>query len=398
MSGGIAAYRSLDIIRLFREQGAVVTVAATDSALEFVTPLSFQALSGEPIHNSLSNPTTPDGMDHIHLARQADLFVIAPATANLLAKMAAGLADDLVSTLLLAFDGPVLVAPAMNTNMWNHPATRRNVTQLKADGCHFVGPAKGLLACGEEGAGRLAPVDEIVEEARTILTPKSLAGRRLLITAGPTHEALDPVRFIANSSSGKMGWSLCRAARRAGADVVLVHGPVSLPSIPGVESHPVTSAQEMFETTLSLWHQSKDRPGCDGAILTAAVGDYRPVTPQTDKIKKNPDQTEISLTLTTNPDILATLASQGAGKVVVGFAAETGDALNRGVEKMARKGCDLLVINDLLEPGAGFGTDTNRVTLLNRKGEMTPWPLLSKEEVGEQLIQTVATLIQERAK
>jgi phosphopantothenoylcysteine decarboxylase / phosphopantothenate---cysteine ligase len=386
VSGGISAYKSLDLIRALRKEGAEITVVATASALEFVTRLSLQSLSGAPVHCDLWKPDLDDGMDHIHLTRGADLLLIAPATANLMAKMASGLADDLASTLILAHDGPVLAAPAMNSRMWSHPATRRNVTQLKSDGVYFINPTTGSLACGEEGEGRLAPIEQIMERAQALLTPKILANHRLLITAGPTHEALDPVRFIANRSSGKMGWSICRAALRAGATVDLIHGPVSLALPEGVRAHPVTSAQEMFHTALALWE------GCDGAILTAAVGDYRPTVYQTDKIKKQSNKEEQTLTLTTNPDILATLAKSGAGKVVVGFAAETGKALVRGREKMARKGCDLLVINDLLEKGAGFEVDTNRVTLLNRQGEEEIWPLLSKDAVGEKLIQSVATL------
>jgi len=388
--GGIAAYRTLDLIRTLKKSGAKVTVVATRSALEFVTKLSLQALSGGPVHSDLMDPIQSDGMDHIHLTQGADILIVAPATANILAKMVSGLADDLASTMILAHDGPTLVAPAMNVRMWKHPATGRNVEQLKKDGVHFVGPSKGSLACGEDGEGRLAPILDIVETAQKLFTPKTLNGRRLLITAGPTHEALDPVRFIANQSTGKMGWSVCQAALRAGAEVILVHGPVAMEPPTGTEAHSVISAQEMFDTSLAIWEKGE----CDGAILTAAVGDYRPLTPQTDKIKKAQDSSELTLTLTTNPDILATLAKKGAGKVVVGFGAETGNALVRGREKMARKGCDLLVINDLLESGSGFGGDTNRVTLLDRNGNEEPWPLLSKDAVGEKLIQTVATMLE----
>ncbi|MBF0448448.1 MAG: bifunctional phosphopantothenoylcysteine decarboxylase/phosphopantothenate--cysteine ligase CoaBC [Magnetococcales bacterium] len=389
VSGGIAAYRGIDLIRSFREKGAGVTVIATASALEFVTALSFQALSGEPVHTELFQPGRDDAMDHIRLTREADLLVVAPATANLMAKAAQGLADDLASTVILAHNGPLLVAPAMNTVMWEKPATQRNRWQLEKDGAHVVEPASGTLACGDEGAGRLAPVEQIVEAAHALLTPKILAGYRLLITAGPTHEALDPVRFIANHSSGKMGWSICRAALRAGATVDLVHGPVTLVPPIGARCHPVTSAQQMYETCLGLWQEEN---GCDGAILTAAVGDFRPKKRLSDKIKKQSNSTELELSLTSNPDILASLARSAAGRLVVGFAAETGKALERGREKMQRKGCDLLVINDLLEKGAGFGVDTNRVSLLNQAGEMTHWPLLSKAKVGEKLIQTIASL------
>ena len=398
VSGGIAAYRSLDIIRIFRQQGAKVTVVATASALEFVSRISLQALSGEPVQCALMDPSQADGMDHIHLTRSADLIVIAPATANLMAKMATGFADGLVAALLLARGScPLLVAPAMNSAMWENPATRRNVAQLIADGVHFVGPATGSLACGEEGEGRLAPVEHIIEAAHNVLTAKTLVGRRLLITAGPTHEYLDPVRFIANHSSGKMGWSICRAAIRAGAEVVLVHGPTALEPPIGAESRPVTTAQEMFAAAVAVWQGEAGKPACDGAILTAAVGDFRPLEIANDKIKKTDDNQTLNLELIRNPDILATLAAEansGQNKqVVVGFAAETGNALERGREKMLRKGCDLLVINDLLEEGAGFGGDSNRVTILDRNGNSEPWPLLSKDAVGAKLIAEFARLM-----
>jgi phosphopantothenoylcysteine decarboxylase / phosphopantothenate---cysteine ligase len=299
-----------------------------------------------------------------------------------------GLADDLASTTILAYNGPKLVAPAMNSRMWQNPATQRNVAQLKKDGVQFIDPQSGSLACGEEGEGRLAPIEHIVEAAQTLLTPKILKGHRLLITAGPTHEALDPVRYISNHSTGKMGWSICKAALYAGAEVVLVHGPVNIEPPQGVQLHPVTTAQEMYDKSMAAWAE-----GCTGAILTAAVGDYRPLTQLTDKIKKNKDNQQLTMELTVNPDILATLAAKKDGRVVVGFAAETGNALERGREKMGRKNCDLLVINDLLKEDSGFGTDTNQVTILHNSGKEEPWPLLSKDMVANKLIQTVATLL-----
>ncbi|MBF0382685.1 MAG: bifunctional phosphopantothenoylcysteine decarboxylase/phosphopantothenate--cysteine ligase CoaBC [Magnetococcales bacterium] len=388
VSGGIAAYRACDLIRIFRKDGAKVSVVTTKSALEFVTELSFQALSGEHVNSDLFSPIQADGMDHIHQTKTSDLMVIAPATANLIAKMAMGLADDLATATILAYDGPKLVAPAMNSRMWLNPATQRNVAQLKQDGVQFIDPQSGSLACGEDGEGRLAPIEHIVEAAQSALSKKILAGHRILITAGPTHEALDPVRYISNHSSGKMGLSICRAALYAGAEVVLIHGPINLEPPPGAELHPVTSAQEMYDQSMAAWEA-----GCSGAILTAAVGDFRPVQQKSDKIKKNSDSDKLTMELTVNPDILATLAAKKSGGVVVGFAAETGKSLERGREKMARKNCDLLVINDLMEPGSGFATDTNRVTLLHNSGKEEPWPLLSKDKVAEKLIQTIATLL-----
>ncbi|MBF0214419.1 MAG: bifunctional phosphopantothenoylcysteine decarboxylase/phosphopantothenate--cysteine ligase CoaBC [Magnetococcales bacterium] len=400
LGGGIAAYKTLELIRRLREAGASIIPVATEAALQFVTGVTLQALSGTPLRNALFAPLEADGMDHIRLAREADLVIVAPATADLLARMAQGQADDLLTALLLARRGPVLVAPAMNPAMWEHPATRRNVTTLQEDGIHFIGPEPGAMACGESGTGRMAEPATIQESARRILTPKILAGRRLLITAGPTREELDPVRFISNHSSGKMGWELTLAALRAGAQVELIHGPVTLPPPMGALLHPVTSACQMLDATLNAWLGTANGPRCDAAILTAAVADYRPEQRQHDKIKKTDATSAPHLTLTQNPDILAMLSAwsgvrprDGRPRVIVGFAAETGDALARGHAKRIRKGCDLLAINDVTAPGCGFGTDTNGVTLIGRDGREEVWPLQSKERVAERLIAAVAELV-----
>ncbi|GAB0055958.1 Coenzyme A biosynthesis bifunctional protein CoaBC [Candidatus Magnetaquicoccaceae bacterium FCR-1] len=398
LGGGIAAYKCLELIRRLREAGAAITPVATPDALRFVTPLTLQALSGTPARTELFAPSEPDGMDHIRLAREADLLIVAPATANLLARMAQGQADDLLTALLLARRGPVLVAPAMNPAMWEHPATRRNVLTLREDGILFAGPETGPMACGEDGQGRMSEPATILEAARRALTPKILAGRRILITAGPTREELDPVRYLTNHSSGKMGWEIARAALRAGAQVDLVQGPVSLAPPLGVRLHPVTSACDMLEAVLSVWLRNRcGQTGPDAAILSAAVADYRPETRQTDKIKKGAEPGNLTLSLAPNPDILAMLSAwsgvrlrDGRQRVVVGFAAETGQALERGREKRLRKGCDLMAINDVSAPGSGFGTDTNAVTLIGRDGLEDPWPLLSKELVAERLIAAVA--------
>ncbi|MBF0163098.1 MAG: bifunctional phosphopantothenoylcysteine decarboxylase/phosphopantothenate--cysteine ligase CoaBC [Magnetococcales bacterium] len=398
LGGGIAAYKSLELIRRLREAGAEITPVPTPDALRFVTPLTLQALSGTPARTELFAPSEPDGMDHIRLAREADLVIIAPATANLLARMAQGQADDLLTALLLARRGPVLVAPAMNPAMWDHPATRRNVLALREDGILFSGPEAGSMACGEDGWGRMSEPSEILEAARRALTPKQLAGRRILITAGPTREELDPVRYLTNHSSGKMGWEIARAALRAGAQVDLVHGPVALPPPVGARLHPATSACDMLEAVLSLWLRNRcGQTGPDAAILCAAVADYRPENRQADKIKKGAEAQDLTLALTPNPDILAMLSAwsgirlrDGKQRLVVGFAAETGLALERGREKRARKGCDLMAINDVSAPGSGFGTDTNAVTLIGRDGLEAPWPLLPKEAVAERLIAAVA--------
>lgn len=393
ISGGIAAYKTLELLRLLRQEGAELTTVMTRAATRFITPLSVQALSGGLVHRELFSLTQEREMGHIRLARDADLVLVAPATADLMARMATGQADDLLAALLLARRGPVLLAPAMNTAMWEHPATRRNVAQLRQDGIALVGPGRGALACGEEGEGRMAEPGEILEAALRLLTPRPLAGRRVLISAGPTREELDPVRYLSNHSSGRMGWALANAALRAGAEVVLVHGPVALPPPLGATCVAVTSAQEMHAACREAW------PTCDAAILSAAVADYRPVARQESKIKKERVGETPVLELVANPDILAGLAAQVASperhRVVVGFAAETGGDLEQARAKLRRKGCHLLVMNDVTEPGSGFGTATNRVTLLHRDGREEAWPLLSKDEVGRRLMEVLARMLDE---
>ncbi|MBF0370086.1 MAG: bifunctional phosphopantothenoylcysteine decarboxylase/phosphopantothenate--cysteine ligase CoaBC [Magnetococcales bacterium] len=396
ISGGIAAYKSLDLIRRFREEGGQVSVVATAGALRFITRLTLEALTDGQVYDDLFHLNPGSGMEHIRLPQEADLIVLAPATADLLARMAGGRSDDLLTAMLLAREGPILAAPAMNPVMWHHPATRRNIRTLTEDGVHFVGPEQGTLACGVEGEGRLAPVEQILAAARGVLTPKLLAGKRILITAGPTREGWDPVRYLSNHSSGRMGWGVCRAALDAGARVTLVHGPVELSPPSGVEAIPVISAREMLGVVEEVW------PGCDGGVLTAAVADFRPVEILEEKIKKGKKSNGITVEMVPNPDILATLVKQEAHrrqaepgtlrKPLIGFAAETGNSLERGREKLARKGCDLLVVNDVLEEGSGFNTDTNRVTLLRPNAPEEPWPLLSKDLVGTRLIQALAEL------
>ena len=405
IGGGIAAYKTLELLRLLRESGARVVVVATAAALRFVTPLTLQALSGNTVLSDLFTPNDADGMDHIRVAQDADLLIIAPATADIMARMAGGHGGDLLTTLLLARKKPVLLAPSMNGAMWEHPATQRNVNQLRADGITFTGPEFGPLACGDNGQGRMAQAAQIFEMGRRILSAKPLQGRRILITAGPTQEELDPVRYISNHSSGKMGWAVCNAALRAGAKVTLIHGPVALPIPWGADSVAVQSAQQMYDATLHAWDHAcnLEQAPFDCAILTAAVADFRPTDRQLQKIKKN--STETRLSLTTNPDILATLslrakAAQSPAKqqpVVVGFAAETDPTLCKGAtgarEKLARKGCDLMVVNNVLAPDCGFGSETNRVTLLYRSGHEESWPLLHKKEVGEKLLTCIANLL-----
>ncbi|MBF0183962.1 MAG: bifunctional phosphopantothenoylcysteine decarboxylase/phosphopantothenate--cysteine ligase CoaBC [Magnetococcales bacterium] len=402
LGGGIAAYKTLELIRLLREQGAMIHPVATTSALQFVTPLTLQALAGHPVYQDLFSPLAADAMDHIRLAQQADLLIIAPATANRLAKMATGMADDLLSAMVLARRKPILLAPAMNMAMWQHPATQRNVLQLQADGLHLVGPESGALACGDHGVGRMAEATQIVEAARRLLSPQTWLGERLLITAGPTREDLDPVRYLSNRSSGRMGWAIATAALRAGAAVTLIHGPVAMAPPWGAEAVAVESAQEMYEAALHHWDQwTRSGEPLSAAILTAAVADYRPASRKTSKIKKEANS-GLQLNLAQNPDILAALSARAADlaqnnrrrPLVVGFAAETGAGvaaeetlLATAKEKLLRKGCDLLLLNDVLATGCGFGSPTNQVTLLHRSGQHEVWPLLDKEEIGERLMQ-----------
>lgn len=383
VGGGVAAYKSLELLRRLRERGVFTRVVLTASAREFVTELSFSAISGAPVHTDLFDAAREGEMGHIQLSRQADLIVVAPATANLLARAARGLADDLATTLLLATDKRVLFAPAMNVRMWLHPATRRNVARLSADGALFVGPEDGEMACGEYGPGRMSEPPQIVEAIRAALSAPAggaglLAGRHVVVTSGPTHEPIDPVRFIANRSSGKQGHAIAVAARLAGARVTLVSGPVTIPDPPGIETRHVETAREMLAAVEAALP-------ADIFIGAAAVADWR-VEATPDKIKKQREGGAPALTLFENPDILARVAAREAGRpaLVVGFAAETRDLLRHAREKLARKGCDLVVANDV---SAGvFGADENEVHIVSAKG-VESWPRLGKEAVAARLVQ-----------
>jgi phosphopantothenoylcysteine decarboxylase/phosphopantothenate--cysteine ligase len=386
IGGGIAAYKSLELIRRLKTRGIGVTAIMTKSAGEFVTPLSVASLSGNKVYGDLFSLTDEVEMGHIELSRAADLVVVAPATADLLAKMATGLANDLASTALLATDKPVLAAPAMNVRMWHHPATQRNIRTLTNDGIRFVGPAEGEMACGEFGLGRMAEPDEIAAAAEAMLQPSArpLAGRHVLVTAGPTREAIDPVRFISNHSSGKQGYAIAAAAERLGARVTLVSGPVSLPSPPGVSVVPVTTANEMLAAT------EKALPA-DIAIFTAAVADWRVQQVAGEKLKKREDGSTPTLNFAENPDILKTIAgrTQGRPRLVVGFAAETEQVVDHAKAKLARKGCDLIVANDVRPASNVFGGDANTVHLISKDG-VENWPTMSKDDVARRLMAALA--------
>ena len=386
IAGGIAAYRSLELIRALREQRAAVRCVMTHGAQQFVTPMAAAALSGDRVFTELFSLTDEAEMGHIRLSREADLVVVAPATADLMAKMAAGLADDLASTVLLATDKPVMACPAMNTMMWNHPATQRNVARLKADGVAMLGPDAGDLACGEVGRGRMSQPAAIVAAIAAFLdaaTDKPLAGRHALVTSGPTHEPIDPVRFIANRSSGKQGHAIAAACARLGARVTLVSGPVNLPDPAGVEIVKVETAREMLAACEAALP-------ADVAICAAAVADWRVASEAATKLKKEAG-TLPTLSFAENPDILATLAARNdrRPRLVIGFAAETGDVVTYARAKLARKGCDWIVANDVSAGTGTFGGDDNTVFLVGPEG-VEDWPRMSKQEVADTLARRIA--------
>jgi len=386
IGGGIAAYKTLDLIRRLRERGASVTPVLTRAGAEFVTPLAVSALAGHRVFSDLFDLTDEAEMGHIQLSRSADLIVVAPATADLMAKMATGRADDLASTVLLATDTPVLIAPAMNVRMWQHPATQRNIATLKGDGITFAGPNAGDMACGEHGPGRMAEVPEILDAIEHALGDGPLKGRRVLVTSGPTHEPIDPVRYIANRSSGAQGTAIARALAALGAHVVFVTGPATVPPPDGVTVIRVETAREMLdavEATLPV----------DAAICAAAVADWRVSSASDHKIKKTKGGLPV-LEFAENPDILATLSQKTTGRprLVVGFAAETDDVITNATAKRARKGCDWIVANDVRPATGIMGGTENAVTLITADGAEA-WPRMGKDQVAVQLAARIATAL-----
>ncbi|TXM64909.1 bifunctional phosphopantothenoylcysteine decarboxylase/phosphopantothenate--cysteine ligase CoaBC [Methylobacterium sp. WL120] len=408
VGGGIAAYKALDLIRRLRERGATVRPLLTKGAQEFVTPLAAAALAGQPAHTDLFDRADEAEIGHIKLARDADAVVVAPATANLMARMATGHAPDLGSTVLLATTLPILIAPAMNVAMWTHPATRRNLATLIADGVRVVGPNAGKMAEPETGPGRMAEPVEIADAVAAMLAeapreaegfgflaggakapaPMQLAGRRVLVTSGPTHEPIDPVRFIANRSSGRQGHAIAAAAAAAGAMVTLVSGPVAIPDPAGVTVVRVETAREMLAAVEAALPASI-------AVFTAAVADWRPATETGSKIKKD-GSGPAPLALVENPDILATIAARTTDRpdLVVGFAAETDTVIAHAQAKIARKGCDLIVANDVSAAGGVMGGGTNTVHLIACDGSVETWPTLDKDEVGRRLVARFTELLQ----
>lgn len=383
--GGIAVYKSVELLRLLVKAGASVHVIMTKSACEFVAPLTFQTLSGHPVHTELFSLLQEMEIGHIALADRADLFIVAPATANLVGKVAGGIADDLLTTTLMATKAPVLLVPAMNVNMYENPIYQRNEETLRGAGYHLLEPDCGYLACGWEGKGKMPAPATIFEHVTALLTPKDLVGETILITAGPTREAIDPVRYISNYSSGKMGYTIANAACQRGARVILISGPVAIPVPFGVEVVNVVTAEEMRQAVFSRLAEATV------VIKAAAVADYRPAEVCATKIKKEKSAT-MTLLLIKNTDILAEIGANKGERLVVGFAAETTDLLENARKKLLSKNIDMIVANDVSEAGAGFDVETNRVRFLLPDGEVETLPLLLKSEVAQRLLDRILRL------
>ncbi len=387
IGGGIAAIKTPELIRSLRAQGAAVVPVLTRAGAEFVTPLSISALAGHAVHQDLFDLTTEAEMGHIQLSRAADLVVVAPATADLMAKMAAGLANDLASTLLLATDTPVLIAPAMNVRMWQHAATQRNRAQLAADGIRFVGPAEGEMACGEFGPGRMSEPSEILAAIEAALSDGPLKGRHVLVTSGPTHEPIDPVRYIANRSSGAQGTALAAALRDLGADVSFITGPATVPPPAGVRVIRVETARQMLAAVQAALP-------ADAAVFAAAVADWRVANAADKKMKKDGTGSLPALEFAENPDILATVSQMKAGRpgLVVGFAAETHEVEAHATAKRARKGCDWIVANDVSPATGIMGGSENAVTVIDAAGAEV-WPRMGKDAVARKLASRIAAAL-----
>jgi phosphopantothenoylcysteine decarboxylase/phosphopantothenate--cysteine ligase len=377
VAGGIACYKAVELVRLLVKEGFSVQVVMTREAVQFVTPLTFQALSGKPVATEIFSLTEESQIGHINLADQAQIFVIAPATANVIGKVASGIADDLLTTVVMATQAPVLFAPSMNVHMLENPIVQENIRKLRRLGYHFMEPAEGYLACGYEGKGRLPEPEAIVEEVRGLLKKKDLAGERVLITAGPNHEPIDPVRFITNRSSGKMGYALARAALRRGAEVTLVAGPTSLAAPGKAQVVSVKTAAEMRAAVLERF------PNSTAVVMAAAVSDYSPAEAAPKKLKKGAES--MRLELKRNPDILEELGTKKNGRLLVGFAAETDDVLANAGKKLKEKNLDMIVANDVTAEGSGFEGETNIATILDRSGNVQTLPLMTKDELADRI-------------
>lgn len=389
VSGGIAAYKAAALCSRLVQRGADVHVIMTDSAAKFITPLTLQTLSRHPVYTDTFDERDPAVVSHIDLADRADLFIVAPATANIIAKMAHGLADDMLSTTLLATTAPIMVAPAMNVHMYEHPAVVDNIRMLGARGVRFVEPGTGQLACGYVGKGRMEEPERIADAAESFFAERRLlTGRKVLVTAGGTMERIDPVRFVTNDSSGKMGFAVAEAARDLGAEVTVVAARTTAPAPGGVKLVRVESAEEMLQAVMSRFDEM------DVVVKAAAVADYRPAVQHDTKLKKKDERLVLELEKTT--DILAEAGKRKTNQLLVGFAAETNDVEKNALDKLRRKNCDLLVANDVTVPGAGFNVDTNAVRVYDASGEAAYWPVMPKREVGLRLMRLAAERLAER--
>ncbi len=389
VSGGIAAYKSAELVRRLIDLGAEVRVAMTKAAQEFITPLTLQALSGKPVSTDLLNTEAEAAMGHIELARWADLIVIAPASADIISRLAKGAGDDILTTICLARRCPLAIAPAMNQAMWHNSSTQENLATLQKHNIHQFGPDKGGQACGDIGFGRMSEPDALAQEVCKCFETRALEGKRVVITAGPTREAIDPVRYISNYSSGKMGYALAQAAAEAGAHTILISGPTALASPEHVKCINVVSAEEMQEACMNQVYESQSP--CDIFIASAAVADYRPIEIAKQKIKKN-DQDTMMLEMVKNPDIVATIASQANSPLVVGFAAETQNLIENAKSKLAKKQLDLVIANDVSKTDIGFNSDNNAVTIITKEA-ITEMAERSKSQVATDIIDYVATYL-----
>ncbi len=392
VTGGIAAYKAVELMRLLQKAGCSVSVAMTKHSTEFVTPLTFRALADGPVIVDDYDPSNPDPIAHINFSQSIDLLLIAPATANIIAKMAGGIADDFLSATYLAATAPVIVAPAMNTEMWNHPATQRNIAKLRADGVRFIEPVAGELACKTVGTGKLEDVENIARQTLGFLEAKGklqndLAGEKLLITVGGTREPIDPVRFISNRSSGKMGFALARAASQRGAKVTAITGTVTVQPPSGIEVINVVTAEEMYAAVMKRF------PECSIFIAAAAVADFRPSEMVSNKMKKA-DRETLQLELVRNPDILSIAAqNRRQGQLIIGFAAETQNVKEYAKEKLEKKGLDMVIANDITQPGAGFDTETNIASIIFPDGRASiDLPLMSKPDLANRILDEIAKL------
>ncbi|MEG6615234.1 bifunctional phosphopantothenoylcysteine decarboxylase/phosphopantothenate--cysteine ligase CoaBC [Peptococcaceae bacterium 1198_IL3148] len=388
IAGGIAVYKVAELVSGLIKKGAVVKVIMTEGAQKFVQPLTFSALTGHDVYTDTFNSPRSGGVTHIELAQRADLFVVVPATANIIGKVASGIADDLLSTVLLAADCPVIICPAMNTVMYKNPVVQQNIAKLQQLGYHFIGPNCGRLACGTEGPGRMSEPGEILKYIAGFFQPGDLQGVNILVSAGPTREPVDPVRFITNRSSGKMGYSIAKVALQRGANVTLVSGPVNLSPPAGVELIKVETAQQMHTAMLERYDAA------EVVIKSAAVADYRPLQVADKKIKKTAD--DLTLSMVKNPDILAELGQLKKHQILVGFAAETNDLDTYAREKLHKKNLDLLVANNVASPGAGFDVDTNVVSLYYRHQQVEHLPLMDKQQVAQRILDGVVALLAAR--